>query len=67
MWKKKLSSDILYFPRPRVIYIAFISNALQALGGDATLLFYGTEEGNEGKTAYVDHRPPDFSKFPRRP
>ncbi|XP_044480685.1 1,4-dihydroxy-2-naphthoyl-CoA synthase, peroxisomal-like isoform X2 [Mangifera indica] len=40
---------------------------LQALGGDATLLFYGTEEGNEGKTAYVDRRPPDFSKFPRRP
>lgn len=40
---------------------------LQQLGGDATLLFYGTEEGNEGKTAYVQHRRPDFSKFPRRP
>ncbi|KAJ0095990.1 hypothetical protein Patl1_16113 [Pistacia atlantica] len=40
---------------------------LQALGGDATLIFYGTEEGNEGKTAYVDRRRPDFSKFPRRP
>ncbi|GMY26244.1 1,4-dihydroxy-2-naphthoyl-CoA synthase, peroxisomal-like isoform X1 [Fagus crenata] len=40
---------------------------LQELGGNATLLFYGTEEGNEGKTAYMQHRRPDFSKFPRRP
>ncbi|XP_039068928.1 1,4-dihydroxy-2-naphthoyl-CoA synthase, peroxisomal [Hibiscus syriacus] len=40
---------------------------LQELGGNATLIFYGTEEGNEGKTAYVQHRRPDFSKFPRRP
>ncbi|PON44836.1 1,4-Dihydroxy-2-naphthoyl-CoA synthase [Parasponia andersonii] len=40
---------------------------LQELAGDATLIFYGTEEGNEGKTAYVERRRPDFSKFPRRP
>lgn len=40
---------------------------LQELGGNATLLFYGTEEGNEGKTAYMERRQPDFSKFPRRP
>ncbi|GFY91573.1 enoyl-CoA hydratase/isomerase D [Actinidia rufa] len=40
---------------------------LQELGGDTTLIFYGTEEGNEGKTAYVEWRRPDFSKFPRRP
>nr|GLL32732.1 1,4-dihydroxy-2-naphthoyl-CoA synthase, peroxisomal [Ipomoea trifida] len=40
---------------------------LQGLGGDATLLFYGTDEGNEGKNAYVQRRPPDFSKFPRLP
>ncbi|KAM7487301.1 hypothetical protein LguiB_024785 [Lonicera macranthoides] len=40
---------------------------LQELGGNATLIFYGTEEGNEGKTAYMQRRPPDFSKFPRRP
>ncbi|KAI7735539.1 hypothetical protein M8C21_032050 [Ambrosia artemisiifolia] len=39
----------------------------QELGGNATLIFYGTEEGNEGKTAYMDRRPPNFSKFPRRP
>lgn len=40
---------------------------LQELGGNATLIFYGTEEGNEGKTAYMDHRRPDFTKFPRLP
>ncbi|KAF3431248.1 hypothetical protein FNV43_RR25978 [Rhamnella rubrinervis] len=40
---------------------------LQELGGNATLIFYGTEEGNEGKSAYMQHRRPDFSKFPRRP
>ncbi|KAK4376886.1 hypothetical protein RND71_003182 [Anisodus tanguticus] len=40
---------------------------LQGLGGDATLLFYGTEEGNEGKNAYNERRRPDFSKFPRLP
>lgn len=40
---------------------------LQQLGGDATLLFYGTEEGDEGKTAYVQHRRPDFTKFMRKP
>ncbi|KAK9117174.1 hypothetical protein Sjap_016121 [Stephania japonica] len=40
---------------------------LQGLAGDATLIFYGTEEGNEGKTAYMQRRRPDFSKFPRLP
>ncbi|KAJ7953601.1 1,4-dihydroxy-2-naphthoyl-CoA synthase, peroxisomal [Quillaja saponaria] len=40
---------------------------LQEFGGNATLLFYGTEEGNEGKTAYMQRRRPDFSKFSRRP
>ncbi|XP_061991515.1 1,4-dihydroxy-2-naphthoyl-CoA synthase, peroxisomal [Rosa rugosa] len=40
---------------------------LQELGGNATLIFYGTEEGNEGKTAYMQRRRPDFTKFPRRP
>ncbi|XP_042450398.1 1,4-dihydroxy-2-naphthoyl-CoA synthase, peroxisomal-like [Zingiber officinale] len=40
---------------------------LQELGGNATLVFYGTEEANEGKKAYMEHRRPDFSKFPRRP
>ncbi|XP_065017338.1 1,4-dihydroxy-2-naphthoyl-CoA synthase, peroxisomal isoform X2 [Musa acuminata AAA Group] len=40
---------------------------LQELGGNATLVFYGTEEASEGKKAYLNHRRPDFSKFPRRP
>lgn len=40
---------------------------LQVLAGDATMLFYMTEEGSEGKQAFLEKRPPDFSKFPRRP
>ena len=40
---------------------------VQVLAGDATMLFYMTEEGTEGKQAFVEKRPPDFSKFPRRP
>ncbi|KAL3636354.1 hypothetical protein CASFOL_020901 [Castilleja foliolosa] len=40
---------------------------LQQIGGDATLLFYGTEEGTEGKNAYLERRKPDFSKFPKLP
>ncbi|MCL4446029.1 MAG: 1,4-dihydroxy-2-naphthoyl-CoA synthase [Actinobacteria bacterium] len=40
---------------------------VQQLAGDATMLFYMTEEGQEGRNAFVQHRAPDFSKFPRRP
>ncbi|KAH9538620.1 hypothetical protein CY35_15G016300 [Sphagnum magellanicum] len=40
---------------------------LQELAGNATLLFYGSEEAIEGKTAYLEGRLPDFSKFPRLP
>lgn len=40
---------------------------IQQLAGDATLLFYMTEEGQEGRDAYKEKRPPDFGKFPRRP
>jgi naphthoate synthase len=40
---------------------------LQQLSHDATLLFYMTEEGQEGRNAYQKGRPPDFSKYPRRP
>ncbi|KAK7361819.1 hypothetical protein VNO77_03903 [Canavalia gladiata] len=42
-------------------------SGLQEIGGNATLIFYGTEEANEGKTAYMQRRRPDFSKFNRRP
>ncbi|KAK1268857.1 1,4-Dihydroxy-2-naphthoyl-CoA synthase, peroxisomal [Acorus gramineus] len=40
---------------------------LQELGGNATLIFYGTDEAKEGQTAYMEHRKPDFSKFSRKP
>ncbi len=40
---------------------------IQQLAGDATLLFYMSEEAQEGRDAYVQKRPPDFSRFPRRP
>jgi naphthoate synthase len=40
---------------------------LQELAGDATMLYYMTEEGKEGKNAYLEKRKPDFSKFPRLP
>jgi len=40
---------------------------VQQLAGDATLLFYMTEEGQEGRDAYKEKRPPDFGKFPKRP
>ena len=40
---------------------------VQQLAGDATMLFYMTEEGQEGRDAYVARRRPDFSRFPRRP
>jgi naphthoate synthase len=40
---------------------------VQQLAGDATLLFYMTEEGQEGRNAYKEKRRPDFSKYPKRP
>ncbi|MCU0480826.1 MAG: 1,4-dihydroxy-2-naphthoyl-CoA synthase [Anaerolineae bacterium] len=40
---------------------------VQVLAGDATMLFYMTEEGTEGKNSFIEKREPDFSKFKRRP
>jgi naphthoate synthase len=40
---------------------------LQQLAGDATLLYYMTDEGTEGKQAFLEKRPPNFSRFPRYP
>jgi naphthoate synthase len=40
---------------------------IQQLAHDANLLFYMSEEGQEGRDAYLEKRPVDFSKFPRRP
>lgn len=39
---------------------------LQELAGNATMLFYMTEEGQEGRNAFVEKRKPDFSRFPKR-
>jgi naphthoate synthase len=40
---------------------------MQAFAGSATLLYYLTEEGREGKEAFLEKRPPDFTKFKRFP
>ncbi len=40
---------------------------LQELAGNATLLYYLSEEGQEGRDAYLEKRPPDFRKFRRLP
>ena len=42
-------------------------SGVQQLAHDANLLFYGSPEAREGRTAYTEKRPPDFSQFPRRP
>jgi naphthoate synthase len=40
---------------------------IQQLAGDATMLFYMSEEAQEGRNAYLEGRRPDFAKFPKRP
>jgi naphthoate synthase len=40
---------------------------LQELAGNATLLFYQTQEAQEGRDAFKEKRSPDFSKYPRYP
>ncbi len=40
---------------------------LQELAGNATLLYYMTDEGKEGKNAFLEKRKPNFDQFPRRP
>ncbi len=40
---------------------------LQEFAGNATGLYYTTDEAQEGSQAFLEHRPPDFSRFPRRP
>jgi len=41
-------------------------SGIQQLAHDANLLFYGSEEAQEGRDAYKQKRPPDFSRFPKR-
>lgn len=40
---------------------------IQQLAGDATLLYYMTEEAQEGKRAYLEKRKPQFDRYPKRP
>jgi naphthoate synthase len=40
---------------------------IQQLAGDATLLYYMSDEAQEGKNAYLEKRRPEFERFPRRP
>jgi naphthoate synthase len=40
---------------------------IQQLAGDATLLYYMTEEAQEGKRAYLEKRRPEFERYPKRP
>jgi naphthoate synthase len=40
---------------------------IQELAGNATGLFYMSDEGQEGRNAWLDRRPPDFGKYRRRP
>ena len=40
---------------------------IQQLGGDATMLFYQSEEGDEGRRAFVERRAPNFTRFNRLP
>ncbi len=42
-------------------------SGIQELAGNATLLYYMSEEAQEGRNAYNEKRKPDFSKFPRVP
>ena len=42
-------------------------SGIQELAGNATMLFYMSEEGQEGRNAYLEKRKPDFSKFSRQP
>jgi naphthoate synthase len=40
---------------------------IQELAGNATMLYYMSEEGQEGRNAYLEHRKPDFRKYPWLP
>jgi naphthoate synthase len=40
---------------------------IQELAGNATLLYYMSEEAQEGKKAYLEKRKPNFNKFPKLP
>jgi naphthoate synthase len=56
----------------RLVKASFNANedgfaGVQQLAHDANLLFYASEEAREGRSAFTEKRPPNFSRFPRRP
>ena len=54
-------------PNPAQPRSVFDAAGLQELAGNATLLYYMTEEGREGKNAFLEKRRPNYSKFTRLP
>jgi 1,4-dihydroxy-2-naphthoyl-CoA synthase len=47
--------------------IKFGQAGIQELAGNCTMLYYMTEEAQEGKHAFLEKRKPDFSKYPKMP
>jgi naphthoate synthase len=68
-WREMLAESPLALRLLKAGYNAAVDGlaGVQQLAGDATLLYYMSEEAQEGRDAYVQKRPPDFSKFPKRP
>ena len=76
-WRRRASAGVTRSwrrARPPIRFLKRAFNAdvdglagLQELAGDATMLYYTTDEAHEGSQAFLEKRKPDFSRFPRRP
>ena len=62
--QKKIRRSILIL---MALSAATYGSVAALLAGDATMLYYQTEEAHEGSRAFLEKRKPDFSKYPRRP